>query len=368
MKLHEFDYHLPRNLIAQHPAPQRDHSRLMVLDRSKGTRQHGSFSHLPRYLQPGDVLVLNETKVLPACLIGQKGTGGRIEILLVRKKRGQEEKIHVAEETFQETLKTGKGGSGEWECLVKNSGKLRPHTPVSFDQGVRGTLLGRLASGLWRLGLTCEGNLEEKLRGIGFPPLPPYIQRNGNGRGRTEDLARYQTVYARHEGSIAAPTAGLHFSEALLQEIKDRGIRICFLTLHVGLGTFLPVKGEEIEKHPLEPEFFEVSSETAGIISNARATGRRVIAVGTTVTRALESCVNKQGILTAKKGVTDLFILPGFSFRVVDILITNFHLPRSTLFMLVSAFAGKEFLRAAYEEAIGEKYHFYSYGDAMLIL
>jgi S-adenosylmethionine:tRNA ribosyltransferase-isomerase len=365
MKLRDFDYLLPRNLIAQHPAPQRAQSRLMVLDRETRIWEHGSFSNLPRYLQPGDVLVLNETKVLPARLIGEKRTGGKVEILLVRERRGQED---AAEKSLQEANRTRKDGSGEWECLVKNSGKIRPGTLISFDQGVRGMLLGRSASGLWRLGLECEGDLGEKLRGIGFPPLPPYIQRNGNGRARTEDLERYQTVYARCEGSIAAPTAGLHFSEALLDEIKERGIRVCLLTLHVGLGTFLPVKQEEVEKHRLEPEFFEVPPETAGIINQTHAAGQKVIAAGTTVTRALESCLNEQGTLTAKKGTTDLFILPGFPFRAVDALITNFHLPRSTLLMLVSAFAGKELIRAAYEEAIRKEYRFYSYGDAMLIL
>jgi len=368
MKLQDFDYHLPRDLIAQHPAPQRDHSRLMVLDRKKGTRRHCLFSDLPRYLQPGDVLVLNETKVLPARLMGEKRTGGKIEILLVRKREGQENKIHASGKTFSETHEAGKDNCGEWECLVKNSGKLRAPNQVFFEQGVLGTILGRSGSGLWLLGLRCDGNLPEKLREIGLPPLPPYIRRNGNGWARTEDLARYQTVYARQDGSIAAPTAGLHFSETLLDEIKEMGIRTCFLTLHVGLGTFLPVKQEEIEEHRLEPEYFEISPETAETINDARASGRKVVAVGTTVTRTLESCLNEEGILTAKKGLTDLFILPGFSFRAVDALITNFHLPRSTLFMLVWAFAGKEFIRAAYEEDIREKYRFYSYGDAMLIL
>ncbi len=364
MRLLDYDYLLPRNLIAQHPAPQRTQSRLMVLDRKAGIWEHSYFSNLPRCLKPGDVLVLNETKVLPARLIGEKKTGGKIEILLVRKRRSQED---VPEKLLQEGNGTQKDGLGEWECLVKNSGKLRPGALVSFDQGVRGTLLERSTSGLWRLGLGCEGNLEEKLRDIGFPPLPPYIQRNGNGRARKEDLERYQTVYVRCEGSIAAPTAGLHFSEELLDEIRDRGIRVCFLTLHVGLGTFLPVKQEEVEKHRLEPEFFEVPSETVAIINQARARGQKVIAVGTTVTRALESCLNEQGALMAKRGTTDLFILPGFPFRAVDVLITNFHLPRSTLLMLVSAFAGRELIRAAYEEAIRKEYRFYSYGDAMLI-
>lgn len=368
MKLQDFDYHLPRNLIAQHPTPQRDHSRLMVVDRKTRAREHRFFSDLPRYLQPGDVLVLNETKVLPARLIGKKQSGGKIEILLVRKREWQEGKINSNEEAGQETDKKKKDGSGEWECLVKNSGKLRENTLISFDQELQGVLLKRTSSGLWSLGLKGEGQSAEKLRDIGFPPLPPYIRRNGDWRVRAQDLERYQTVYARMEGSIAAPTAGMHFTEALLDEIKGKGISVCPLTLHVGLGTFLPVKQEEVEKHHLEPEFFEVSSETAGVINKARALGQRVIAVGTTVTRALESCFDEQGVIQPKRGVTDLFVLPGFSFRAVDVLITNFHLPRSTLLMLVSAFAGKEFILAAYDEAIREKYRFYSYGDAMLII
>ena len=366
MKLQDFDYHLPRNLIAQHPMPQRDGSRLLVLDRQTRTLEHRFFSDLPQYLQPGDALVINETKVLPARLIGEKQSGGKIEILLVRKREGREGKINSSAEVGQETDK--KNRPSEWECLVKNSGKLPANTPVSFDQELRGVLLKRISSGLWLLGLKDQGQGEEKLRDIGFPPLPPYIRRNGDWRVRAQDMERYQTVYARKEGSIAAPTAGMHFTAALLDEIKGKEISVSPLTLHVGLGTFLPVKQEEVEKHHLEPEFFEVPPETAEAINKTRASGQRVIAVGTTVTRALESCLDEQGVIQPKRGVTDLFILPGFSFRAVDVLITNFHLPRSTLLMLVSAFAGKEFILAAYDEAIREKYRFYSYGDAMLIL
>ena len=368
MKLRDFDYHLPRNLIAQHPIPQRDHSRLMVVDRKTRTREHGFFSDLPQYFKPGDVLVLNETKVLPARLIGKKQSGGKIEILLVRKKECPEGKINSNEEAGRETDKKKKDGSGEWECLVRNSGKLRENTLISFDQELQGVLLKKTSSGLWSLGLKDQGQSAEKWKDIGFPPLPPYIRRNGDWRVRAQDLERYQTVYARTSGSIAAPTAGMHFTTALLDAIQGRGISVCTLTLHVGLGTFLPVKQEEVEKHHLEPEFFEVSPETAGVINQARASGQRVIAVGTTVTRALESCLDEQGVIQPKRGATDLFILPGFPFRAVDVLITNFHLPRSTLLMLVAAFAGKEFILAAYDEAIREKYRFYSYGDAMLIL
>lgn len=368
MKLKDFDYHLPRDLIAQHPAPERDSSRLLVLNRQKRTLEHRFFSDLPQYLQAGDALVLNETKVLPARLMGKKTSGGIIEILLLRKRGEREDNKKFSTEAGQETQKKINERLIEWECLVKNSGKLRENTLVSFTRRLQGVLLKRISSGLWLLGLKDEEDLEKNLKAIGFPPLPPYIRRNGDWEERARDMERYQTVYARKEGSIAAPTAGLHFTEELLDAIKGKGVSVSPLTLHVGVGTFLPVKQEEVEKHPLEPEFFEVPSETAEAVNKARVCGHRVIAVGTTVTRALESSTDDQGVMQPKRGVTDLFILPGYSFRAVDILITNFHLPRSTLLMLVSAFAGREFIRAAYNEAIREKYRFYSYGDAMLIL
>lgn len=353
MNLRDFDYHLPQRLIAQQPARQRDQSRLMVLDRQTGAIVHRPFFDLPDYLDPGDVLVVNETKVLPARLMGKKESGGKVEVLLVRRK-----------------CPAAAGQSGEeWECLVQSSGKLRGKTPVLFSDCLRGELGERMPSGLWRLSFKKdEGNLNQTLWRIGYPPLPPYIRRNGDQGVKAMDLERYQTVYAKREGAIAAPTAGLHFTEALLDRVRGKGAQILALTLHVGMGTFLPVKHEEVEKHGLEPEFFEVSPETAGAANKARALNKKVMAVGTTVTRALESCVDKEGKIQTQRGETGLFILPGHRFRVVDALITNFHLPRSTLLMLVSAFAGKELILAAYREAIRENYRFYSYGDAMLIL
>ena len=354
MKLKDIDYPLPPQMIAQHPPEKRGDSRLMVVNRKNGTLEHCSFSHLPGFLQPGDVLVVNDTKVLPARLIGKKESGGKVEILLVRKRTNPSGGAH-----FQ-----------EWECLVQGAGKLREKTPVLLDPSIRGELLAKTPEGLWRLTLQGreEEDLEGSLRRIGFAPLPPYIHRNGDGEMRTRDLDRYQTVYARREGAIAAPTAGLHFTGEILREIQRKGVSIFSLTLHVGMGTFLPVKQEEVEKHHLEPEFFEVTRETAQAIHQARDQGRRVVGVGTTVARALESVADQAGKIQARQGQTDLFILPGYRFRVVDGLVTNFHLPRSTLLMLVSAFAGRKLILAAYEDAIKRNYRFYSYGDAMLIL
>jgi S-adenosylmethionine:tRNA ribosyltransferase-isomerase len=357
MKLQDFDYHLPRGLIAQQPAPARDQARLMVLQRRTGSMDHRLFSDLPQYLEAADALVINETRVWPARLLAKKESGGKVEILLVRKNGGGEGR------------QAGKNQSeSEWECLVQGSHKLRANTRVLLDGGLSGELAGRTPTGLWKLRLQSEGEPDPVLWRIGFPPLPPYIRRNGDREMRVRDLDRYQTIYARREGSIAAPTAGLHFTEAVLSELKRKGVQILPLTLHVGIGTFLPVKQEEVEKHRLEPEFFEVPPQTAGAIQGVRASGKRVIAVGTTVTRALESCVDEKGTIQPKRGKTGLFILPGHRFRAVDGLLTNFHLPRSTLLMLVSAFAGREFILAAYEKAIRENYRFYSYGDAMLIL
>jgi len=354
MKLSDFDYRLPPGLIAQHPPARRGDSRLMVLNRARASWEHRSFSHLPEYLKPGDALVVNDTKVIPARLIGKKESGGKVEALLIRKKPGPPESPD----------------SQEWECLAQSSGRLREKTRVFFEEAVEGEFLGRTPEGLWRLSLTGsqDEDLDLALKRIGFAPLPPYIHRNGDGGTREEDLERYQTVYARKEGAIAAPTAGMHFTEGILEKIRAQGVSVAFLTLHVGMGTFLPVKCEEVEKHRLEPEFFDLQPRTAEAINGAREAGGKVFAVGTTVTRALESSVDGRGEIRAGRGQTGLFILPGHRFQAVDGLVTNFHLPRSTLLMLVSAFAGREFILSAYEEAVKENYRFYSYGDAMLII
>ncbi len=356
MRLQDFEYELPRGLIAQQPAPRRDQSRLMVLNRQRRSLDHRLFSDLPQYLQEGDLLVVNETKVLPARLIGHKETGGKVKILLIRK---------TAEQTKSGSIERAK--ESEWECLVQNPGKLSPKTPVFFSDGLQGKFLGKNPSGLWRICLQSKGELMETLGRIGFAPLPPYIQRNGDEEMRARDLERYQTIFACKEGAIAAPTAGLHFTAELLDKVRKKRAGIFSLTLHVGIGTFLPVKEEEIEKHTLPPEFFELPLETAAAVNDTHTAGKKVIAVGTTVTRALESCIDENGKVQAKEGATGLFITPGFRFRAVDGLITNFHLPRSTLLMLVTAFGGQDFIFAAYREAVREKYRFFSYGDVMFI-
>ena len=342
----------PPKLIAQHPAERRDEARLLVLDRRTGSLEHRTFGDLPEYLTPGDVLVINDTKVLPARLIGRKASGGKIEVLLVR-----------------ELSPPGPDrAAGEWECLVPRAGRLRAGAPLSFADDLQGELLERGANGRWRISLKCQGIFRQVLERIGLPPLPPYIKRDGKGEAQAEDRDRYQTVYAREEGAIAAPTAGLHFTKALLERIRAKGVQALPLTLHVGVGTFLPVREMEIAGHRLEPESFFLSPETARAIGEARAHGKKVFAVGTTAVRTLESCANDLGEIQPARGETELFITPGHRFRAVEALVTNFHLPRSTLLMLVAAFAGRERILAAYAEAVRENYRFYSYGDAMLIL
>lgn len=360
MNLPDFDYSLPPDLIAQEPAPERDQSRLMILDRKNGTIVHEKFSSLPNYIQAGDVLVLNDTKVWPARLVGKKESGGKIDVLLVRKRDGG-----TAEEIDSPM---SRDESCIWDCFIQNSGKLQPNARLFFDEGIQGELFGKSEGGYWRLRLTGKPNLDESLARIGYPPLPPYIKRNPRQDRKKGDAERYQTIYARKSGAIAAPTAGLHFTESVLEEIRLRGGRIALLTLHVGVGTFLPVKTDPVENHRLESEVFDLPRETAETINQAKGEGKRVFAVGTTVVRTLESCVSASGRIYSKKGQTELFILPGHRFHAVDALITNFHLPRSTLLMLVAAFAGRERILTAYEEAIKERYRFYSYGDAMLIL
>ncbi|HSR12807.1 MAG TPA: tRNA preQ1(34) S-adenosylmethionine ribosyltransferase-isomerase QueA [Thermodesulfobacteriota bacterium] len=351
MKLSDFEYLLPPHLVAQAPPEARGRSRLMVLDREKPSIEDVFFRSLPDYLQTGDVLVVNDTRVIPARLIGRKATGGTVRVLLVRRKERRPK--------FE-----------AWDCLVQGSGKMAGRIPLLLDPALRCELSDRRGDGLWTLSAEATGEEDagHALRRIGFAPLPPYIRRNGDDALRGRDLERYQTVYANSEGAIAAPTAGLHFTEGLLEEMRRKGVVVEALTLHVGRGTFLPVKREDIENHRLEGEAFEIPARTAEAVNRARDAGRRVFAVGTTVTRALESAADDAGRVAAVRGETDLFIVPGHRFRAVDALITNFHLPGSTLVMLVAAFAGRERILSAYDEAIRREYRFYSYGDAMLIL
>ncbi len=343
MKVSLFDYHLPEELIAQYPLPRRDSSRLMVLDRRTRAIQHTTFSQLTEFLSPGDVVVLNNTKVIPARLIGRKeGTRGKIEVLLLSPK-----------------------AEGLWEALVKRSSRAKPGTKLIFGNGrLVAELLGKTESQGRLIRFEHNGDLRKLLDEFGQPPLPPYIKRAVEDNDRN----RYQTIYAKKNGAVAAPTAGLHFTEAVFANIEARNIKMVELTLHVGLGTFQPVRTEDVEKHHLHAEVFEITREAARQINETRLSGGKVVAVGTTSVRAMESSVDANGHIFPRSGSTGIFIYPGYKFRVVDALVTNFHLPRSTLLMLVSAFAGREFIMEAYNEAVKREYRFYSYGDSMLIL
>ncbi|AHF10155.1 MULTISPECIES: tRNA preQ1(34) S-adenosylmethionine ribosyltransferase-isomerase QueA [Dehalobacter] len=346
MRLEDFDYDLPERLIAQTPAEPRDSSRLMLVDKAKGEIFHYLFQDIVQFFNAGDVLVLNKTRVIPARLIGQKeGTGAKIEVLLLKRI-----------------------DRDRWEVLVKPGKRLKQGQTVVFGGGLlRGELIGILDDGNRIIHFTYSGLFEEVLDSLGEMPLPPYITAKLN------DKERYQTVYAKENGSAAAPTAGLHFTEELLQRIRDNGVEVLEVLLHVGLGTFRPVKTEEITEHQMHTEYFSIDSETAAKISLAKKEGRRVIAVGTTVVRTLESaaglCQDASGnVLSETEGWTDIFIYPGYQFKIVDALITNFHFPRSTLLMLVSAFAGREMILEAYQTAVREKYRFFSFGDAMFLV
>lgn len=350
MHIKEFDYDLPPELIAQYPLEERDHSRLMVLHRENKTIEHRYFFEIADYFKPGDVLVLNDTKVIPARLVGKKQSGGRIEVFLLR----PQENGRVDEST--------------WQCLINCSKKPKLHSKVLFDQSLTAEILEEEEEG-FKVRFKYEGNIEQVLDHIGLTPLPPYIKR-GNSLSKDESLdrERYQTIFARSRGAVAAPTAGLHFTSELIDQIKAKGVKVLFLTLHVGWGTFQPVRVERIEEHCMHSEYYTLSPSTAKAINDARRRKARIIGVGTTTTRCLESTANGKGAIKSGKGYTNLFIYPAYSFKTIDSLITNFHLPRSTLLMLVSAFAEKEFILEAYREAIKEGYRFYSYGDAMFII
>ncbi|WP_028309416.1 tRNA preQ1(34) S-adenosylmethionine ribosyltransferase-isomerase QueA [Desulfitibacter alkalitolerans] len=340
MKVSEFDFHLPEELIAQEPITPRDMSRLIVLHKRERCIEHKRFYQITEFLQEGDLLVLNQTKVLPARLLGFKDTGANIELVLLKRIKGD-----------------------YWECLVKPGKKLKPGTRVCFGDGeLQGEILDYTDSGGRIVQFIYQGIFEEVLDRLGEMPLPPYIQKE------LKDKSRYQTVYAREQGSAAAPTAGLHFTEELFEQIKNKGVQTAFLTLHVGLGTFRPVKSENVEEHKMHSEYYSINEETAHLINQAKDKGKRVVAVGTTSIRTLETVGDKNGRIQESSGWTDIFIYPGYSFKVVDAIITNFHLPKSSLIMLVSAFAGTDFVKEAYRVAIEEKYRFYSFGDAMLII
>jgi S-adenosylmethionine:tRNA ribosyltransferase-isomerase len=349
MRIEEFDYNLPSSLIAQYPSPQRGDSRMMVLHRLQGTIEHQDFRDILGYFRPGDLLVMNNTRVLPVRLIGRKenrtdptSSGGKCEILLIPSWNGTKEL---------------------WEVLIKGAKKVKEGTRIQFGDDIYGEV-EEMKDGRGKIRFFGKGEIIEMLHKIGHVPLPLYIKREDE----LLDKDRYQTIYAERDGSVAAPTAGLHFTRSLLQSLRDQGVGIVFITLHIGIGTFMPLRVRNIEDHTMEGEWVEISEETAKEIEKTKERGGKVIAVGTTTTKALESMSDKEGRVKPGKGFSSLFIYPPYRFRVIDKLITNFHLPKSALIMLASAFAGKDLLAKAYQEAIDKKYRFYSYGDAMLIL
>ncbi len=340
--LKDYDYHLPEALIAQRPAAQRTRSRLLRLDRNGHKTTHHRFEDLADLLKAGDVIVLNNTKVIAGRLLGRKESGGKVEALILDYAQGIE--------------------SGRFECLLRASRRPKPDSRLFFDQGVEARVVS-LTPSTGVLEFTGSASVDDVLDAIGHMPLPPYIQRADT----PQDRAAYQTVYAHNKGAIAAPTAGLHFSRPLLDRLAQKGVRIVYLTLHVGYGTFVPVKVKDIRHHAMHAEWYSLSPWAADTINAARSHGGAVVAVGTTSVRTLEHCADPSGRLAAGSGMCDLFIYPGYTFKIVDRMITNFHLPQSTLLMLVSAFAGRKQILDAYSEAIKHKYRFYSYGDAMMI-
>ena len=345
MKLSEFDYELPEELIAQFPAQKREYSKLLVLDKSSGERQHKHFYDIVDFFDENDVLVLNNTRVIPARLFAKKTTGANIEIFLLKEVKAQ-----------------------HWEVLLRPAKRVKVGDVLVISEDLSVELIEKYEDGKSLVKLLYQGNIFEILDKVGKIPLPPYIERKMTDDDFAKlDYERYQTVYAKNKGSVAAPTAGLHFTEEILEKLKNKGVQVCYVTLNVGLGTFKPVNAENIEDHKMDNEAFEVSEETAKIISEGMSAGKRIVAVGTTSTRTLETVFQKYGEIKAVKDSSEMFIYPGYEFKVVDALITNFHLPKSTLIMLVSALAGKENIFAAYKNAIENKYRFYSYGDCMFI-
>ena len=340
MSLHDYYYDLPEELIAQNPLEDRSSSRLMVLDKETGNVEHHVFKEIIDYLNPGDCLVINDTKVLPARLYGNKvGTDAKIEVLLLKRRE-----------------------KDVWETLVKPGKKCKPGTVINFGDGIlTGEVIDVVEEGNRLIKFNYEGIFEEVLDRLGEMPLPPYITH------KLKDKSRYQTVYAKYEGSAAAPTAGLHFTKELLEKIREKGVKIAHVTLHVGLGTFRPVKVDNILEHHMHSEFYMVDEEDANLINTCKENGGRIISVGTTSTRTLETVTDENGVVHEGSGWTQIFIYPGYKFKAIDCLITNFHLPESTLIMLVSALAGREKVLNAYEIAVKEKYRFFSFGDAMFI-
>ena len=340
MKTSDFDFYLPEELIAQHPLEKRDYSKLMVLDKETGKVEHKHFYNVIEYLNQGDTLVLNNTRVMPARLIGEKAeSGGKIEFLLLKRIEGD-----------------------KWECLAKPGKRAKIGTEFVFGKGkLKCKVVDIVEEGNRIIEFSYDGIFEQVLDELGEMPLPPYITE------RLDDKERYQTVYSKEQGSAAAPTAGLHFTKELLEEVKKKGVNIAYVTLHVGLGTFRPVKVDDVNEHVMHSEFYNLEEEDAKIINDTKKRGNKIISVGTTSTRTLETIGDENGFVKAQSGWTNIFIYPGYEFKVVDKLITNFHLPESTLIMLVSALSGKEKVMNAYNEAVKERYRFFSFGDSMII-
>ena len=349
MKLSDFDYYLPKDLIAQTPEKYRDASRLMVLDRSSKSIQHARFSDIVSLIRPGDLIVANDTRVIPARLYGKKRTGGWVEVFLLRTVAGADNR-HL------------------WECLLKSRTRVDVASELQFTDELSCRVVGRTGKGTWLVHFDNTGDFTLALERAGRTPLPPYIQRSRTSTHDHYDRERYQTVYARVSGAVAGPTAGFHFTPELMDAIRHRGASFTFVTLHIGYGTFQPIRTETVEEHRMHAEYFHVSDETARQVTEAIAQKRRIIAVGTTTTRVLETLTSPDGSMASGEGMTDLFIYPGYVFKAVSALITNFHLPRSSLLLLVCAFAGRDFVLEAYAEAVQKNYRFYSYGDAMMIL
>jgi len=345
MQLNDFDFLLPDELIAQVPAAQRDASRLLCLERKSETVEPKKFVDILSYFRRGDVLVINDTKVIPARLLGQKQTGGKVEVFLVRKA-------------------SGATSADEWLCLTKSSKPLRVGTVVHFAPEFSAEVLEEMEAPYRLVRFHCPGDFMQMVERVGHLPLPPYIKRDDS----QEDRSRYQTVFASEEGAVAAPTAGLHFTKEILQQLTAAGVEVVNLTLHVGLGTFLPVRVENICQHKMHAELYSIPIATADAVNLAHRETRRVFALGTTSARALETAATTDGFLQSGAGESEIFIYPGYRFKIVDALITNFHLPKSTLLMLVSAFAGRDFILSAYRQAVAERFRFFSYGDCMLIL
>lgn len=345
MLLSEFDYILPEELIAQKPAGRRTQSKMMILDKAAKNFVHKHFFDIVDMLDENDVLVLNDTKVIPARLFGTKTTGANVEVFLLKELEPK-----------------------KWEALLKPSKRINEGNVIKISDELTITAKTRLDGGKWLIDVEYEGDIYEILNRVGNVPLPPYIERKmTTEKLKKLDYKRYQTVFASHAGSVAAPTAGLHFTKAILKKLRAKGIKVCYVTLNVGLGTFKPVKCENILEHKMDSESFEISKKTAKIINEAKASGKKIVAVGTTSVRTLETAFQKYGEIKACRDSSQLFIYPPYEFKVVDKLLTNFHLPKSTLLMLISALAGREFIFEAYEQAIENKYRFYSYGDCMFI-